>query len=428
MANRYLITSLLALLALQLGVWQWSLSYEHFLTLSGFLAINFMSITMFLALRSRWLEIPLGGLDKQYHLHKWTGILGTVFALTHWLIEMADDVIKALFGKDRSLREADFSGLLGSLQGLVEDLGEPGLYLLLALVAITLIRWVPYRFWRYLHRLMPAIYLALAAHSLLLAPLTWWQQPTGGLMAVLIGAGSTASLLSLSGRIGKARRWQGLVHRVRQLSHTTTEVVCEMGRRWPGHRAGQFALVTFNRTEGAHPFTLTTADRQDGQLGFHIKALGDYTRTLPNRLQTGNTVTVEGPYGCFNPEKGRTCAQQIWIAGGVGITPFLAALENRLIQANHLFPSVTLHYCTQSTVDDPNVERLQALAQQLPSVSVQVHASQQGERLSADRLQIQAAKVDIWFCGPKGLATALRQGLKNRAFSLRFHQEHFEFR
>lgn len=94
MPNRNLILSLIALLAVQLGVWQWSLSYEHFLTLSGFLAINFMSITMLLAMRPKWLELPLGGLDKQYHLHKWTGILGAIFALAHWLVEMGDDALR----------------------------------------------------------------------------------------------------------------------------------------------------------------------------------------------------------------------------------------------------------------------------------------------------------------------------------------------
>ncbi|MBV0934663.1 ferredoxin reductase family protein [Marinobacterium weihaiense] len=428
MPNRNLILSLLALLAVQLGVWQWSLSYEHFLTLSGFLAINFMSITMLLAMRPQWLEMSLGGLDKQYHVHKWTGILGAVFALTHWLVEMGDDALKAVFGKDRSLREADFSGLLDSLQGMFEDWGEPGLYLLLALVAITLIRWVPYRFWRYLHRIMPLIYLSLAAHSLLLAPLSWWQQPTGWLMALLIGAGSIASLQSLAGLIGNSHRWKGVVTSVRELSDTTLEVVCDMGRHWPGHRAGQFALVTFDRAEGAHPFTLTTAGRKNGQLGFHIKALGDYTRTLPRRLHTGHAVTVEGPYGCFNPEKNRPGAQQVWVAGGVGITPFLAALENRLANRDQHYQPVTLHYCTHSAVNDPNVEHLHARVGQLPDVSLQIHDSGQGQRLTADGLRIQATKVDLWFCGPQGLAAALRSGLNDSAVSLRFHQERFEFR
>lgn len=428
MSNLRLPLSLLALLTLQLSVWQWGLSYEHLLTLSGFLAINFMSLTMLLAMRPKWLEFPLGGLDKMYHLHKWTGILGAVFATAHWLIEMADDPIQDLFGKERSLREAHFSGLLDSLQDLAEDLGEPGLYLLLALVVLTLIRWVPYRFWRYLHRIMPLIYLALASHAVLLAPLSWWQQPTGWLMAVFIFGGCVASSQSLTGQIGKTRRWKGLVRAVRQASHTTTEVVCEMGKNWPGHKAGQFALVTFDWSEGAHPFTLASTDQKDGLLSFQIKALGDYTRTLPHRLYSGSKVTVEGPYGCFNPEKGRAKAQQIWVAGGIGVTPFLAALESRLVNTDKTYPAVTLHYATQLATDDPNAARLQTLVEQLPDITLQIHQSQQGQRLTADQLQIHHTQVDVWFCGPQGLATALRNDLEDMSISLRFHQERFEFR
>lgn len=429
MPNLRLPFSLLALLALQFSVWQWGLSYEHLLTLSGYLAINFMSLTMLLAMRPRWLEYPLGGLDKMYQLHKWTGILAAVFALGHWLTELADDIIKSLFGKDRSLREADFSGLLDSLQDLSEDVGEPAFYLLLALVVITLIRWVPYRFWRYLHRAMPLIYLALAAHAVLLAPLQWWQQPVGWLMLLFMLGGVVASLRSMTGGIGKARRWQGLVHSVQQASQNTTQVLCQMGKNWPGHQAGQFALVTFDKAESAHPFTLASADQQDGLLSFQIKALGDYTRGLAHKLQSGHSVTVEGPYGCFNPEQGRAKAEQIWVAGGIGVTPFLAALESRRLNSSDIrYPAVTLHYCTPLAANDPNVARVQSLVQQLPNIQLQIHESEKGQRLSADQLQIKTAKADVWFCGPQGLADALNKGLKALPASVRFHQERFEFR
>lgn len=419
---------LLLLLAVQFSFWTPGLSYEQLLTLSGYLAINFMSITMVLATRPGWLESPLGGLDSMYQLHKWTGILAVVSALAHWLIEMADDGLEALFGTDRSLREADFSGLLDRLQGGAEDLGEPGLYLLLFVVAITLIRWVPYCYWRYLHRAMPLIYLALAAHAMLLAPLKWWQQPTGWLMALLIVGGATASLQSLTGQIGRSRRYKGLVQAVRQTSANITEVICDMGKRWPGHRAGQFALVTFDRIEGAHPFSLSCADDDSGQLSFQIKALGDYTRKIPQRLRSGQAVTLEGPYGRFDLDSGRKKAQQIWVAGGIGITPFLAALENRLINTEPGHPEVTLHYCTAEAVDDPMVTRLQQLTEQLAGISLHIHDSSQGQRLTASQLQIHGHKVDVWFCGPQGLAKALRNGLKHRSISLRFHQESFEFR
>lgn len=416
------------LLLMQLTFWQWSLSYEHFLTLSGYLAINFMSITLLLATRPAWLEIPTGGLDKMYQLHKWTGILAVVFALSHWLIEIGDDALKALFGRDRSLKEPRFSGLLDSLQDGAEDLGEPGLYLLLLLFAISLLRWVPYFYWRHLHRVMPLIYLALAAHALLLAPLSWWQQPTGWIMALLMVGGVFGSLQSLTGQIGRSRRYKGLIQSVGQLSSQITEVVCDLGKQWPGHRAGQFALVTFDRIEGAHPFSLSSADQHNDQLHFQIKALGDYTRKLPQRLHAGQPVTVEGPYGRFNPETGRKRAQHLWVAGGIGITPFLAALENRLHQPESSRIPVSLHYCTAGADTDHTVQHLQQLAPQLPEVSLHIHDSQQGQRLTAEGLSIQQHQVDLWFCGPKGLAEALRSGLKKQGLSLRFHQEVFDFR
>src|SRR5690554_927230 len=87
--------------------------------------------------------------------------------------------------------------------------------------------------------MMPVIYLVLAAHALLLAPLKWWHQPTGWLMALLIAGGAVESLQSLTGQIGSSRRYKGLVQAVKQTSANITEVVCDMGKRWPGHQAGQ---------------------------------------------------------------------------------------------------------------------------------------------------------------------------------------------
>ncbi len=47
--------------------------------------------------------------------------------------------------------------------------------------------------------------------------------------------------------------------------------------------AGQFAFVTLHADEGAHPHTISSAWAQDGRLTFIIKALGDYTRALPDQ-------------------------------------------------------------------------------------------------------------------------------------------------
>ena len=54
--------------------------------LTGILAIGCMSLAMLLALRPRWLEGWLGGLDKMYRLHKWLGIGALVLSVLHWLV------------------------------------------------------------------------------------------------------------------------------------------------------------------------------------------------------------------------------------------------------------------------------------------------------------------------------------------------------
>ena len=58
---------------------------ERMVQLSGVLAIGCMSMAMILALRPRWPEAWLGGLDKMYRLHKWLGIAALVAAVVHWL-------------------------------------------------------------------------------------------------------------------------------------------------------------------------------------------------------------------------------------------------------------------------------------------------------------------------------------------------------
>ncbi|MCW0203854.1 MAG: hypothetical protein OJI74_18470 [Rhodanobacter thiooxydans] len=50
-----------------------------------------------------------------------------------------------------------------------------------------------------------------------------------------------------------------------------------------------------------------------------VKDLGDHTHRLHEQLRVEQAVRVEGPYGCFTFDDGRV--HQIWIGGGIGVTP-----------------------------------------------------------------------------------------------------------
>jgi predicted ferric reductase len=402
------------------------LARQEGLYLSGLMSIALMSLGMLLATRPVWLEKPLDGMDRIYRSHKWAGILAIGFAATHWLIEMSGDILKSTIGREGRVPKEKFTGLAEVLRDLAKDLGEWAIYFALAMLVISLWKRFPYRAWQLLHKAMPLLYLALGFHAAMLAPRDYWTQPVGALLAVLLVVGAYGALRALLGGIGRARRTTGEILDVDSTTPDVTGVRCRLNA-WPGHRPGQFAFVTFDPREGAHPFTLASADRGDHTVDFQIKALGDYTRKLAGRLKPGQKVQVEGPYGRFDLARCRPDARQIWIAGGIGITPFLAWLEALQGRPAADVPPAALHYCTRDRAADPFVARLENLCAGLPGVSLHIHGAQQGERLGAAALG-DTRQAEIWFCGPGGLADSLRGELASLGRRPRFHQEAFEMR
>ncbi len=412
------------------GSLPWVIRQEA-LYLSGLLSFALMSLAMFLSTRPAWLETPLGGMDRVYRTHKWAGILGVSFAVVHWLVEeIVGDILKAMVGREGRVPKEKFTGFLEVMRDLAKDMGEWAFYLVLAMLLITLWKRFPYKTWRVVHQAMPVLYLMLALHAAMLAPTDYWTQPVGILIALLGAAGIYGALYSLVGRIGRTRQVNGTVTAIEQHAPDVLAVSCQLGNSWHGHRPGQFALITFDEKEGAHPFTIASADRGDRCISFQIKALGDYTRTLGKRLEVGQAIKVEGPYGRFDMARQDSGAQQIWIAGGIGVTPFLAWLDS--LQQAPAQVSADLHYCTRDRANDPFVARLEASCTALPGIRLHIHGAQQGETLSAADVaaaQTGSRRSEIWFCGPQGLAEKLKQELgRIGQGQFSFHQEAFEMR
>lgn len=415
------------------GLWRLR---EQAIVLSGLWSLGLMSLIMLLALRLPLLERALGGLDKVYRLHKWAGIGAGLAALLHWGLKEGGGLIKALWGRAGKPAHEAVLPWLTDARGLAKDLGEWGFYLLLVLLALTLIhRLLAYRPWRVTHRAMALLYLVFAFHALALLPLAFWTAPLGALVGLLLALGSAAALLSLAGGVGQRRRHGAHIHSVQRLGSAADaplEVVCALAPSWPGHRAGQFVFVRFEPTEGAHPFTIASApgalDRAGAPLlRLVIKPLGDYTAQLHQRLRAGQALSIEGPYGHFDGQGSRAC-QQVWVAAGVGVTPFFALLEARQNGAPvQDAQPVQMHYCTRSAAHDALLPRLQALcAQAQPPVTLQVYDEAQGQRLQPQDLAPGTQAIDLWFCGPQGLGDALHTHSQRRPW--RLHREWFALR
>lgn len=399
---------------------------QEALYLTGLLSFSLMSAAMVLANRPAWIETLLGGMDRIYRMHKWMGIAAVFFGAAHWLVEMSDDVLKAFVGRSGRIPKEHGSGWFALMREFGEDLGEWAIYALLVLFVITLWKRFPYHLWRYLHRVMPVLYLMLVVHAVFLAPVQYWRQPAGLLLALLAVVGVLAAVRSLTGSIGQGGKVHGVIDALRSPGNGITEVTCLVPAGWKKHRPGQFAFVTFDRFEGAHPFTIVGVDHAARKITFQIKALGDYTKTLAAHLRRGQPVQIEGPYGRFDFRRASSRKRQIWVAGGIGVTPFLAWLES-LQNTPETAPDVDLYYSVRRSDGDPFVDRLKALCEKLPSIRLHIRSTDRDgvmapHDLDQDRRPLRQA--EIWFCGPKAFGDALRKGLRGA----RFHQEAFEMR
>ena len=201
-----------------------------------------------------------------------------------------------------------------------------------------------------------------------------------------------------------------------------------MPKGWPGHEAGQFAFVRAGEGDEPHPYTIASAwDDKKRELQFAVRVLGDYTARLPKELREGQDVQVEGPYGRFTFEDGTL--HQIWIGGGIGITPFLARLQQLAAKGGD-GRSIDLFHSTRE--EDP--EFLARLQQMADAAGVRLHVLIDGKDgfLNVERLLAAVPEwrqASVWFCGPAGFGDKLREGLlANGVLPGRWHQELFEMR
>ena len=137
---------------------------------------------------------------------------------------------------------------------------------------------------------------------------------------------------------------------------------------------------------------------------------------------------MEGAYGHLAPIPSHPVDQVVWVAGGVGITPFLGTSISRLPDNG---PTPHLFYCVPSRQNAPAIEMLEA-ADREGRIHLHVHASDEKNRLQPDHIitalggaQLQDAHIVM--CGPDSLVKSMKSGLRRHG-ARHMHVEGFDIR
>ncbi len=378
----------------------------------GMVSLILMSLVQVMATRIKGVEAFFGPLDRVYVLHKWLAVIAIAAAYLHDSID--PNALPEVIGD-------------GESEGIASGLGEIGYQGILILGLGSLATFIPYNIWRWTHRLIGVFFALAALHFLLIPNVFSWNDPLGLYLTAFCAAGVLSFIyLTLKGMMGGEVSYR--VEDIEVYGRITSVTLKPEGKP-VSHIAGQFAYVSFDQSSlgEVHPYTIASAPREDGKLRFCISALGDYTSRI-HELKVGTQAKLSKAYGRFR--RFRDNQDQIWIAGGVGITPFLAWAQS---MSGEEPGQVYLYYGVRNRLENPFEEELAALEARLPNLKIQYFESDRGEFIEARLLTVlQGVYFDLMpiaFCGPKAMRTALMGDLKALGYPRgQFHYEEFEMR
>lgn len=423
------------LLAVALNVAVWTLfpplddglrpNYTRQLTAEviGSSAIVLMAASLFLSTRPKYLERVFGGLDRMYHTHKNAGLAALLLIVVHFLVMPLDVSL------DSSGNPLGMFALIGLLVLILLSV-SPRLPLISSVLRFSYSKWLK------THRFIGVFFIIGFVHAIAVSSMIVDEPlPFAVLIAAFcLGLGSYLYCEVLGRFLNPSREYT--VEAVERLNGTTVELALRPEGEQPRYRAGQFAFISFpsdKTLREPHPFTISSAPGQ-GELRFAIKASGDWTRELNERLEAGMAARVDGFYGRFNYREGGR--RQIWIAAGIGITPFISWIRS-FADGRGPEAEIDLFYTVRSRPDALFGDEIERAAFEHEGFRFHLTISSEQGNLTAERIAAACAEdrsgglagADVYICGPIGLIEAMTDQFKRLGLGRsQIHYEEFNFR
>jgi predicted ferric reductase len=377
--------------------------------------IVLMACALFLSTRPKWAEKYFGGLDKMYITHRRAATAAFLLIFVHVLtIPISTD------------------WRLGNYLAVIAFAGIVTVVLVTLAPRITFLNWLTggdYEGWKKLKRYIGIFFILAFFHSLTVDALDARIAITWVMAFFIIG---TVSYLytEIFGRFLK----KYLPYKVEAVKHPNNSVteVTMRAKNEPikKQRAGQFLFVRFpgdKRLNESHPFTISSAPSEN-VLRLTIKASGDFTRALFANLKPGVDAVIEGAYGMFDYKTGGP--KQIWIAGGIGLTPFLSFIRD---MDGNLAHDVDFYYTVRNPEESLFVHEIRTAEQKNPRLKAYIRASSTDGSLTIEDIVRNAGgdvkNHHVYLCGPFPMMVAFeKKFLEQGTPKANIHYEEFNFR
>ena len=410
--------------------------------LCGLAGIVAFSCNLVVGARIASIEPFFGGLDKMYRIHHRIGLVSFNLLVAHGVLMIASAAATGSF--DAAVR-------LVFATSWTVSLGALALAGMIVVMGLTLYAHVNHEMFLWVHRFFGLVFALGALHAFR-TPGTKALSPALTIyLAIFVLAAVVAYFYrSLLGDLFVRRRHYRVSH-INRRGGEVAEITLDPSNGALPFTPGQFVFLTFQSSSlrewfrpfsrepsgtaelvslrtGAirkqfHPFSITSSPDQR-ELQVAIKASGDYTNALEH-LEVGDRALIEGPYGSFS-HRHVARRKQVWIAGGIGVTPFLSMA--RSLSDDY---DVDFYYAVKSRRQGYFIDDFEELERSHENLRLIAYPEDEVGFLTAGEVARQSgdlSETEILMCGPKVMTQALEaQFIQHGIPRARIHYEEFGF-
>lgn len=388
---------------------------------AAFAGMAMFAWSLILSGRYKILDTWFRGLDQTYIAHRFFGT--TIMALL---------LLHPLGYTILYMAEQGTSGLVQHFIGfdsLAVTLGRVSLYGLLLVGVWSIVAKIKHETFIAVHRWLGVLFIIGATHAFMSGresvlandPFMWWYMLILSVIATL-----TFLHYSILGDfLHPYYRYK--VRSVNILPGDVIDIELTPKYRMANFKPGQFFYVSFDSMgpEDYHPYSVASSN-ENTHMRFLVKQLGDYTTKLKD-LKPGAVARLKGPYGGFTFDD-RKHDKQLWITGGIGVTPFLSKAHS--LRFSKLSPMVKMFHFAKEKDEAIDKEVLDIIQKDHRAFDYKCLPENKFGIISLKDIVKQIGPLDdyaIYMCGPPGMLKAYDEQARELGLNNQLYYEEFTF-
>lgn len=401
-----LVTTTLWFLGKPSGYWETQDLTRSLSQITALFAIVILSFQLVMISRVKILENIFGSLDKLFKKHQIVSFWTVSLAFLHVMLLMLSQYPN---WADASIYVIPSFGDLPYLAGII------ALWIFISSILFSMFIKLPHHIWGLFHRIGAVGMLLASYHAFFVSsdisrylPLRLW-----------IGALLITSTVLMLYRVIYYRLKKALFYVITDIKSLGDIIIIKMlpvdknaTLNQTNAQFAYFKLLSAGVSPEEHPFTITSRPG-DEFLEIAVKKSGDNTRRFSN-LKVDDKVEVKGPHGGF-AEKLPGYTTELWIAGGIGITPFLNLTTDE--NCNY-----KLYFLAKSDPEDYFVNRVTKTYQkqlEKGNFSFVPNISTVAGRINIEKIlqEYDLNKTVVRICGPQKLLDLVQKHYQKSGIS-----------